>query len=103
MAIQVTSQRYADRPAIAITATVSDSDMMLNRVQDAILANICERIAERYVEEHYAEIAARLDQNAIANLAIADAGKKIAEEIRTKPTVIREPGNRTVVNKFSIL
>jgi hypothetical protein len=64
---------------------------------------VAEKIAERYVEEHYAEIVAKLDQQAIANLAVADSGKKIAEEIRTRPVVLREPGNRTTVNKFSLL
>ena len=51
---------------------------------------VCEKIAERYVEEHYAEIAGKLDQNAIANLAVAAAGRKIAEEIRTRPVVLHE-------------
>ena len=54
---------------------------------------ICRAVAEKYVAEHYAEIVAKLDQNAIANLAVADAGKKIAEEIRTRPVVYRERGD----------
>ena len=46
---------------------------------------IAEKIAERYVAEHFAEIAAQLDQNAIANLAVAEASKKIAQEIERSP------------------
>ena len=57
---------------------------------EAIFREVVNQIATRYVEEHYGEIAAKLDQNAIASLAIADAGKKIAEEIERKPTVLRE-------------
>jgi hypothetical protein len=61
---------------------------------DAILVEVVQQIATRYVEEHYAEIAARLDQNAIANLAIAEAAKKIAEEIQRQPNIIREKDTR---------
>lgn len=72
-----------------IAATIQDS--MANVMPEVIMDRVASLIAERYVAEHYAEIAARLDQNAIANLAIADAGKKIAEEIRTKPIVVQGP------------
>jgi hypothetical protein len=67
-----------------------------------IIRQVAEKVAERYVEEHYAEIVAKLDQQAIANLAVADSGKKIAEEIRTRPVVLREPGKKTVVNHWSL-
>lgn len=53
-----------------------------------VLRAVVRIVAERYVEAHYAEICAHLDQTAIANLAVADAGKKIAEEIRMKPPEI---------------
>jgi hypothetical protein len=67
-----------------------------------VIRQVAEKIAERYVQEHYAEIVAKLDQQAIANLAVADSGKKIAEEIRTRPVVLREPGKKTVVNHWSL-
>jgi hypothetical protein len=68
---------------------------------DAIVGEIVQSIAAKYVEEHYAEITAKLDQNAIANLAVAESGKKIAEEIRTRPVVLHD-GQKTTVNKYSI-
>lgn len=55
-----------------------------------IVREIARAIAERYVDEHYQEIVALIDQNALANLAVANSAKKVAEEIRGKPTVIRE-------------
>jgi len=66
----------------------------------SILHTIAEKVAERYVEEHFAELTSRLDQNAIANLAIAEASKKIAEEIRTQPVVLHnKETNREVYQR----
>ena len=55
-------------------------------VGDEVLRAVVRIVAERYVEAHYAEICAHFDQTAIANLAVADAGKKIAEAIQVKVT-----------------
>lgn len=74
---------------------------LINLLPFAIVDLIASKIADKFVEEHYAELAAKLDQQAIANLAIADSGKKIAEEIRTKPTVLHD-GCKTTVNRYSI-
>jgi hypothetical protein len=63
---------------------------------------VVEKIAERFVQENYAELVSKLDQQAIANLAIADSGKKIAEEIRTRPVVLSSPGRKTVNNNYNI-
>jgi hypothetical protein len=63
---------------------------------------IAAQIAERYVTEHYAEIVSKFDQNAIANLAVADAGKKIAEEIRTQPMVLHDTEHHTEVYQRGI-
>jgi len=62
----------------------------LTEFPEAIFGEVVRQIAARYVEEHYMEIAARLDQNSIANLAIAEASKKIAEEIQRRPNIIHE-------------
>lgn len=99
MSIEVTNLP----PSVADTkrsmlVTIDDSEFLYRRTAHAILEIIAQKVADKYVEEHYGEIAARLDQTAIANLAIADAGKKIAEEIRAKPTVIREQG--TTINNY---
>ena len=76
--------------------------LVLEQFPEAIFQEVVRQIAARYVEEHYAEIAARLDQNAIATLAVADASKKIAEEIQRRPTIIHEKGD-TQVFQFGIL
>lgn len=83
-----------------ICAKFSQDILSGGAVRFELLSRIIGLIAERYVEEHYSEIVAKLDQNAIANLAVADAGKKIAEEIRTRPVVYREKGD--TYNKRSI-
>jgi hypothetical protein len=62
---------------------------------EAILHEVVRLISERFVEENYASLVSKLDQQAIANLAVADSGKKIAEEIRQRPVVYRERGNTT--------
>jgi hypothetical protein len=79
-----------------IQASMDDIALM-RMLPGAVLDLIARGIADRYVEEHYGEIAAKLDQNAIANLSIADAGKKIAEEIRAKPTVLHE--TKTIIQR----
>jgi hypothetical protein len=53
-----------------------------------IFAEIVRLVAQKYVDAHYAEIAAMLDQQAIANLSIAEAAKKIAEQIALRPVPI---------------
>ena len=63
---------------------------------------VAEKIAEKFVEENYSELISKLDQQAIANLAVADSGKKIAEEIRTRPVVLPSPGALINNNKYSI-
>lgn len=66
----------------------------------AVLDEVVHLIAEKFVKENYGELVAKLDQQAIANLAVADSGKKIAEEIRTRPVVYRERG--ATHNRYSI-
>ena len=83
----------------SVLATFEDS--IARNCMDAIVGEIVQSIAAKYVEEHYAEIAAKLDQNAIANLAVAESGKKVAEEIRTRPVVLHD-GQKTTVNKYSV-
>lgn len=79
---------------VTIAATFDPSGIEeSNAYIDFLIHTVAEKIAQRYFEEHYIEIAAKLDQQAIANLSIAYAGKKIAEEIRSRPVVLRERTN----------
>jgi hypothetical protein len=73
-----------------LQAKIPSVTMLSENAAAAIYAQICREIAERYVHEHYAQIAAKLDQNAIANLAIAEASKKIAEEIQRRPNIVKQ-------------
>ncbi|SRR6266851_2929861 len=98
--IEISVYRNATNMKTTIAASIQDH--LGAEMCSAILRLVAEKIADKYVEEHYAELAAKLDQQAIANLAIADSGKKIAKEIRTRPVVIREPGPTTNVRNFSI-
>lgn len=68
--------------------SVKISDIISEYSANAVVHEIVRLAAARYVEENYAAIAAKLDQNAIANLAIAEASKKIAEEIQRQPNII---------------
>src|SRR5271167_3879576 len=88
--IEVKMYPHVTDYGVTMAVKLNPSDILCSAMPAAILAKIAQAVADRYVEEHYAEIAARLDQNAIANLAIAEASKKIAEEIRTRPVVLRE-------------
>jgi hypothetical protein len=94
--ITIAVYKHSTEAKMTVTATFTES-----LIPEMILRLVVEKIAERYVEERYLELIAKLDQGAIANLAVAEASKKIAEEIRMRPVVIREPGN--TVNNFSLL
>jgi hypothetical protein len=99
--------RIAGRPdesdTINYLAKVRVDDLISPNLTACALVNaIVEEVAKRYVEEHYAEIAAKLNQEAIANLAVAESGRKIAEELRAKPTILHEKETRTEVYERGI-
>jgi predicted transcriptional regulator len=83
--------RSATDDSMTISAKFGPLTNIINaHSMQVLVQRIACAIADRYVAEHYAEIMAKLDQNAIANLAIAEAGKKIAEEIQRVPNTIHE-------------
>lgn len=95
--MEVTMHRHALDYGVTMAVKLDRSEILCSAMPAAIMAKIAQSVADKYVEEHYAEIAARLDQNAIANSAIAEAGKKIAEEIQRKPNIVHEVENHTEV------
>jgi hypothetical protein len=99
MAIEIITHESVATGERYIGAKYSVNSIVSEHTGALLVREIAKAIAERYVSEHYAEIAAKLDQNAIANLAIAEASKKIAEEIRQHPTVIREKGETQVYQR----
>lgn len=86
MAVTLTPVQSATDPdQTFLGVKVSHLEEALNA---AVFREIVAIVAQRYVDAHYSEIVAELDQRAIANLAVAGAAKKIAEEIHRRPTVI---------------
>lgn len=63
-----------------ITAKFDSLDLIMGEylAQD-VLRQISKQIAERYVAEHYQEIAAKMDQQALATLSVAEGASKIRE------------------------
>lgn len=103
MEVKVMSSLNVDDPLedrLIVSATISPLQFIEKYSESRIMDEICSRIAEKFVADHYAEIAAKLDSQAIANLSIADAGKKIAEAISARPVVYRERGDTT--NNYSL-
>jgi hypothetical protein len=96
------SDPYSDKYTVAATFDMNDQALQMRCYGYELLNLIAEKIAEKFVNENYAELVSKLDQQAIANLAVADSGKKIAEEIRTRPVVLPSPGARINNNKYSI-
>lgn len=68
---------------LRISATI-DSDLMRDRMASMVVREVCQLIAERYVTEHYQEIAALLSQDAIATLSVAESAAKIRETLEKK-------------------
>lgn len=65
-----------------------------------MLANIADRIAEKWVEEHYQEVAAAINPQAVANLVTAEAAAEVAKEVRrTTPERVREVVKREVYQR----
>lgn len=77
------TELYGDK--MAVTASFNTLERLTHNIEGSIIQQIVSVVAERYVAEHYPELVAKLDQQAIANLVIAESGKKIAEEIRLTP------------------
>ena len=88
--IELTHHTSAVDMTVNYVAKVNTLALMDEHAVTAMYRLICEKVAERYVAENFPQIAAKLDQNAIANLAIAEASKKIAEEIQRKPNIVHE-------------
>lgn len=74
-------------------ACVSTSELMQRHLPEAIFHKIAQAIADRYVLENFQQIVGKLDQNAIANLVLASASKKVIEDLGLKPE--GEPDERT--------
>lgn len=83
-----TTDPFSDK--VTVAATFQDFPYLMG---SALANEVVHLLAERFVTENYASLVSKLDQQAIANLAVADSGKKIAEEIRRRPVVYPERGD----------
>lgn len=67
------------------TSYVVEMDHILERLTpDLILSAIAVRVAEKYVAEHYQDIAELISQDAIATLSVAESAAKIRETLEKK-------------------
>lgn len=90
MSEDIKVQTYRSPNDFKTTLAVSFHDQLIESATVAVFQRVIDFIAQRYVEENFPQIAAKLDQNAIANLAIAEASKKIAEEIQRQPNIVEK-------------
>jgi hypothetical protein len=84
--MEIKTYRSALDNSMTFAAKFSSLDIVEEQTAMGIVREIVHLVAERYVQENYPQLVAKIDQQAIANLVIAESGKKIAEEIRLTPS-----------------
>ena len=99
--LEVKVYRSAIEDKMTLVVTIEYAFLDVTARETAHL--IAKAIADKFVGEHYADIVANLNQEAIANLAIAEASKKIAEEIQRKPNIVSEIKHSTAIYQRGIL
>jgi hypothetical protein len=72
-------ENYNMRVSLPVIATEIYGPHMLTPIMD----RICTMLAERFVKDHGTEIIAKLDQQAIANTAIAASGNRAAQALHS--------------------
>jgi|SRR5712664_623517 len=101
--MSLTTKVYRSVTEDTMTVAVTIEHAFLDMTCRDVAHSIARAVADKFAEEHYADIAAKLDQQAIANLAIAEASKKIAEEIQRHPNIVREVEHHTEVYQRGLL
>ena len=86
MAVEFETFHNQARNETSVKATFSNLDVMLNDAsfRRALFDEIVQGIASQWVKEHYAEVAAKLDPQAIANLTIAESAAAINATLHKK-------------------
>lgn len=84
--IEIRTSIMADKTILNVE--IGNSTLQSKQYFTAILEEIVRLCAQKYVESNYKEIVEKLSPEAVANLAIAHAGKDIADAVLAKPTVI---------------
>lgn len=100
--IEVTTQPIASG---GLVVAAKFSDIASSHMPEVIFREAARLIAERYVAEHYQEIAALISQDALATLSVAEAAAKVRETLEKKiPDKIMEvTRTRTEVYQRGIL
>ena len=57
---------------------------MLCHLEQEIMYQIAKQVADKFLIDHYQEIAEKISQEAIATLSVAEAGAKIRETLEKK-------------------
>lgn len=70
--------------AFQFAGTVERSRAFAEAIETLVIREVAAKVAERYIAEHYAEIASSLDPQAIANLSIAEGAAAIRETLAKK-------------------
>lgn len=70
-----------------------DHTALSQAITDAVLAEIVRQVATRWVDQNFALVAAHLDPQAVANLAVAAAGAAVNRTLQER---LPGPGPSTV-------
>lgn len=88
--MKVKSMSHLETDEYSVCATF-DRPMVQRMLEERILGEIASAVAARFVAEHFQEICALINPQAIANMSVADAAAQISETLRRKlPDVVRE-------------
>ncbi len=77
-------EEHIDPARAEAVYAVRMTDLLNHLTPEMILREIVRLVAEKYVAEHFQEIAALISQDAIATMAVAECGAKIRETLEKK-------------------
>ena len=79
--------------------TIDRSTAMVKAIERQVIREVAAKVAERYITEHYAEIIAKMDPQAMANLSIAEGAAAIRETLEKKfPDRVEHHHHKEVVH-----
>ena len=64
---------------------------------EQIIRELARRVADKIIEDHFQEIVANIDMQAVSNMAVANAGAEIKKKLDTLPSDIANKMPRTIV------
>lgn len=89
------------RQIVHVCIDQNDYDTNMSALMHAMISKISDAVATEYVKQHYQEIVAKIDPQAIANLCIANGAAKINATLNKKlPDVVKETVREIVTPIF---